>query len=412
MSGTRPGWSDGNRCQLLENGEEFFPAVFGAIDAARREVLIETFILFDDKVGRQLREVLMAAARRGVSVDLTVDGWGSPDLSEDFVGGLAAAGVRVHVFDPSPRVFGYRLKLFRRLHRKLVVVDGRLAFVGGINYSADHLEDYGPEAKQDYAVKVAGPLVAQIHRLARSMLPPATPGRWWSRRPLPPLDAVPRAGDAQAMLVIRDNDRHPNDIERHYRAAIRTARREVIIANAYFFPGYRLLNEMLKAARRGVKVSLIVQGKPDMQIVSVAARLLYPDLLADGVAIHEYCLRPLHGKVALVDDEWSTIGSSNLDPLSLSLNLEANVIIRDRGFNAELRQHMQRLMGEHCTRVEAKHAPPRTAWRVLVSTVVFHVLRRFPTWAAYLPAHRPQLHSVPPQAEALEAQHRSLDSHR
>jgi cardiolipin synthase A/B len=408
-----PGWVEGNRFQLLENGEEFFPAVFGAIRDAHREVLIETFILFDDKVGRELREVLIAAAQRGVSVELTVDGWGSPDLSADFVGGLTAAGVRVHIFDPSPRLFGLRLKLFRRLHRKLVVVDGRKAFVGGINYSADHLEDFGPEAKQDYSVMVEGPLVAQIHGLARSILPAAAPGHWWLRRPPVPAPAAgAHAGDAQAMLVTRDNDRHPNDIERHYRAAIRTARREVIIANAYFFPGYRLLNEMLKAARRGVKVSLIVQGKPDMQIVSVAARLLYPDLLADGVAIHEYCRRPLHGKVALVDDEWSTVGSSNLDPLSLSLNLEANVIIRHVGFNAELRERLQRLMSEHCTRVEAEHGPPRTAWRVLVSTVVFHVLRRFPTWAAYLPAHRPQVHSVPPQPEALDAAQRPADQHR
>ncbi|HEV7915092.1 MAG TPA: cardiolipin synthase ClsB, partial [Albitalea sp.] len=307
----RPGWSDGNRFELLENGEEFFPAVFGAIRDAQREVLVETFILFDDKVGCQLREALIDAAQRGVSVDLTVDGYGSPDLSADYIAGLTASGVRLHVFDPCPKLFGrYRMKLFRRLHRKLVVVDGERAFVGGINYSADHLDDYGPEAKQDYAVMVHGPLVAEIHRLARSMLP-RPPARWPFRRPAAPSAAqLPRAGDAQAMLVIRDNDRHPNDIERHYRAAIRSARREVIIANAYFFPGYRLLNEMLKAARRGVQVTLVVQGKPDMQIVSIAARLLYPDLLADGVAIHEYCRKPLHGKVALVDDEWATIGSS------------------------------------------------------------------------------------------------------
>ena len=401
-------WVEGNRCRLLENGEQYFPAVFDAIRGAQREVLIETFILFDDKVGRELRQVLIDTARRGVSIDLTVDGYGSPDLSDGFIAGLTAAGVRLHVFDPCPRLFGMRVKLFRRLHRKLVVVDGTRAFVGGINYSADHLDDYGPEAKQDYSVEVEGPLVSEIHRLARSILPSTV--RRPLRRPPPPSPAeLSRVGDAQAMLVIRDNDRHPNDIERHYRAAIRAARREIIIANAYFFPGWRLLNEMRKAARRGVTVSLIVQGKPDMQIVSVLARLLYPDLLADGVSIHEYCRRPLHGKVALVDDEWSTVGSSNLDPLSLSLNLEANVIVRHRGFNADLRECMQRLMHEYCVQVEAARHPPRTAWRVLVSTLVFHVLHRFPGWAERLPAHRPKMQSMAP--ETGEAP-RTLDSSR
>ncbi len=408
----RSRWVSGNRFQLLENGEEFFPAVFDAIRGAKREVIIETFILFDDKVGRELREALIEAATRGVSVDITVDGYGSPDLSEGYISGLVASGVRLHVFDPCPKLFGvFRMKLIRRLHRKLVVVDGVKAFVGGINYSADHLGDYGPEAKQDYAVQVEGPLVAQIHRLARSSLPSAHHARWPFRRPHVPVPAdPPPAGDALGMLVIRDNDRHPNDIERHYRAAIRAARHEVIIANAYFFPGWRLLNEMRRAARRGVRMVLIVQGKPDMQIVAIAARLLYPDLLADGVEIYEYCRRPLHGKVALVDDEWSTVGSSNLDPLSLSLNLEANVIIRNAGFTAELRERMNRLMAEHCTPVAQEAAPPRTAWRVLVSTLAFHVMHRFPRWAQRLPAHRPQVHSVTPEHDAVPR--RSVDTPR
>jgi cardiolipin synthase len=411
MRRNRPRWVEGNRFEVLENGEEFFPAVFEAIRQARREVLIETFILFEDKVGRELREVLMEAARRGVSVDLTVDGYGSPDLSEGFIAGLTASGVRLHVFDPCPRLFGrYRVKVFRRLHRKMVVVDGVQAFVGGINYSEDHLADYGPEAKQDYAVRVEGPLVAQIHRLALGLLP--SKARWPFRRPAPTTAELPRAGDAQAMLVTRDNDRHPNDIERHYRAAIRAARREIIIANAYFFPGYRLLNEMRKAARRGVQVTLVVQGKPDMQIVSFGARLLYPDLLAAGVSIHEYCRRPLHGKVALVDDEWATIGSSNLDPLSLALNLEANVIVRHRGFNAELREHLKQLLAEHCTRVEADHGSAPIGWRLLVSTVVFHFLRHFPRWAQLLPAHRPKVESVGLEARPLEARQPPMDPSR
>ena len=160
-------WVEGNRFTLLENGEGFFPRVFEVIAAAEHEVLVETFILFEDKVGKELQQALLAAARRGVQVDITIDGYGSPDLSAGFISELTGAGVRVHVFDPSPRLWGYRTNVFRRMHRKIVVVDGRRAFVGGINYSADHLADFGPQAKQDYAVEVHGPYdlpgAAEVH---------------------------------------------------------------------------------------------------------------------------------------------------------------------------------------------------------------------------------------------------------
>ena len=148
--------------RLLENGEEFFARAFAAIAAAQHEILIETFILFEDKVGLELHRLLVEAARRGVRVEILVDGYGSPSFSPEFLAELTAAGVRLRVFDPHRRLFGMRLHVFRRMHRKLLVVDGTLAFVGGINYSADHLADFGPTAKQDYAVELQGPVVADI----------------------------------------------------------------------------------------------------------------------------------------------------------------------------------------------------------------------------------------------------------
>jgi cardiolipin synthase len=163
-------WTEGNRAELLENGEQFFPAVFGAIRAARFEVILETFILFDDKVGRELRAALLHAAQRGVRIDVMVDGFGSADLSPDFIAPLTAAGVRLRSFDPSSRLFGMRFNLLRRMHRKIVVIDGERAFVGGINYSANHLMDFGPLAKQDYAVELEGPIVDEIHRFVRSVV--------------------------------------------------------------------------------------------------------------------------------------------------------------------------------------------------------------------------------------------------
>lgn len=293
-------WIRGNQVSLLENGEAFFPRVFECIAAAKREVLLETFILFEDNVGRALHAALLAAARRGVRIDITVDGYGSPDLSAHFVESLAKAGARIHVFDPAPRLWGMRTNVFRRMHRKIVAIDAERAFVGGINYSADHLADYGPGAKQDYAVEIEGPLAQHIRGFAVRTLRAGRPGAISRARSAmsgqpaedelleryPALTDMPLpAGDMAAMLVVRDNRHHRNDIERHYRVAIRAARERVLIANAYFFPGYRLLRDLRRAARRGVDVQLILQGAPDMPIVKIAANLLYHHLLTAGVRI-------------------------------------------------------------------------------------------------------------------------------
>ena len=411
----RPDWRPGNRIALLENGEQFYPRVFASIAAARREVLLETFIWFDDAVGRELREVLTAAARRGVRVHVLFDGWGSPEIDAAFSRSMIEAGVHLRAFEPAHTLLGRRLNMLRRMHRKLVVVDAERAFVGGINYSADHLGDYGPEAKQDYAVEIEGPLVAEIHAFCRASLVTPQPARerwrrayrrlhelrgwrrWtgWMRRPARRADrggtppAVSASG-ALAAFVTRDNRYHRDDIERQYRLAIRLARRRVVIANAYFFPGWRLLKDLRRAARRGVRVELVLQGKPDMAIVRTGATMLHGHLVRAGVRIFEYCERPLHGKIAMIDDEWATVGSSNLDPISLGLNLEANVFIRDREFATGLRGRLDALIEHRCREVEVDAPGPlAAAWIAVRSTVVFHFLRHFPRWALQLPRQAP-----------------------
>ena len=392
-------WVPGNQFELLENGEEFFPRVFDAIAQARREVMLETFILFEDKIGQELHAALLAAAQRGVEVHVLVDGFGSPDLSDQFVGSLVDVGVRFRVFDPGRRFLGQRLNVLRRMHRKIVVVDGQLGFIGGIDYSADHMADFGPEAKQDYAVQVRGPVVAQMHRFTRE----AVLDRSAHQRPhATDITGRPHAGTANAMFVTRDNQQHTNDIERQYRVALRAARTRVVIANAYFFPGYRFIREMRRAAKRGVDVRLILQGQPDMPIVKTAASLLYDHLQRAGVRVYEYCDRPLHGKVALVDEDWSTVGSSNLDPLSLSLNLEANVIIQDRDFNAHLHRRLSHLMDTSCKQIEAAAPSHWNGLRLLRSYAVYHLMRWFPAWAGWLPHHEPTITLASPGTSSAE----------
>ncbi|AJQ47176.1 MULTISPECIES: cardiolipin synthase ClsB [Pseudomonas] len=387
-------WVDGNSVQLLINGEQYYPRVFEAMAQAREEILLETFIIFDDKVGQQLQQVLIDAARRGVRVEVAVDGYGTADLPAGFISAMTDAGVSFHAFDPQPRLVGMRTNLFRRLHRKIVVVDGERAFIGGINYSADHLGDFGAMAKQDYAVEVTGPVVAQVHAASKRLMSPV----------LQPPSAVrpvtQPAGASTAVLVERDNGLRSTDIENHYLQAFRGAKQRIVVANAYFFPGYRLMRELRNAARRGVEVRLILQGQPDMRWVRALSRLLYNYLLRDGVMIHEYCQRPLHGKVALVDDEWATVGSSNLDPLSLSFNLEANLFIRDRAFNQQLNQHLQALASEQCKPVTLERMIRGYWWRAPLIFMCFHVIRNFPRIAGWFPAHRQRLRSVQPEVEA------------
>ncbi len=415
MTAMNSHWVPGNRITLLENGEGFFPRVFDSISAAEHEVLLETFILFDDKVGRQLQQALLRAASRGVKVDVLIDGWGSPDLPASFLRPLQEAGVKLRSFEPAQCLFGARINMLRRMHRKLVVVDGRRAFVGGINYCADHLADFGPLAKQDYAVEIEGPLVGQIQAFCHASLTAPQPARYlwlerWRQRRTRDEDfglgdnadsaAAQGTQVARAAFVTRDNGSQRNDIERHYRAAVRTARHRVLIANAYFFPGYRLLRDLRRAARRGVQVDLVLQGRPDLAWVQRASELLYGYLMRAGVRVYLYRERPLHAKVAVVDDRWATVGSSNLDPTSLSLNLEANIVVRDVAFATQLREQIEHLMQQRCERVQLPTPGPlRSAWIALRSMVVYHAMRHFAAWVG-------RASNAPPHVVALQAEPR------
>jgi len=383
-------WTSGNRLRLLENGEEYFPRLFDVIDQAREEVLLETFIWFEDEVGRQLQQKLIAAVRRGVSVRVLVDGYGTPEFSAEFLRQLQDAGVRIESFDPQPTLLRIRTNFLCRMHRKVVVIDGRLALVGGINMSAVHLRAHGDDSAQDYAVEVHGPVVREIREFSRRG-GEARRARVWKRwrywlRRFPREMMHPRKG-AQALFVYRDNDQHPTDIETMYRLGIRNARESIVIACAYFFPGYRFVRDLRAAVERGVDVRLIMQGKPDQPFKVGAAAILFDDLLSMGVRIFLYEERPLHAKVAVIDRHWATVGSSNLDPSSLGLNLEANLFILDEPFNAVLRRSLERLVAESCRELTVKDAPKRSLLRRMLLTLGYHLTRRMPNWGRHVPYH-------------------------
>jgi len=360
----------GNRLTLLRSGKEYFPALEEAIGAARREVYLEAYIYADDDSARRITEALIAASGRGIVVHVLVDGFGSRDLMPpELRERLLSAGVRFLVYRPEVRWFHFRRRRLRRMHRKMVVVDGRVGFVGGINIIDDMNTPGHMPPRYDFAVRVEGPLVAdmqeQVEKLWSLVAWVRLRRRWRATHHLA-YDARP-AGTQQAALLVRDNVRHRSDIENAYLQAMREARREIVLANAYFFPGKRFRRALVDAARRGVRVVLLLQGRVEYVLLHYASRALYGMLLDAGVEIHEYQRSFLHAKVAVIDGRWSTVGSSNIDPFSLMLAREANVVVLDREFAAELRSTLQQAIEQEARVVpKARWDRQPLAQRVLI----------------------------------------------
>lgn len=381
----------GNAVKLLKDGDEFFPQVVRRIRQAKHEIFVETFILANDRVGGLIQKALLKAAKRGVWVSVTADSYGSFYLDDDYIRTLTDAGIIFQIYDPQPKFFDKRPKAFRCLHRKLVVVDGQCAFIGGINLTDEHVTTMSEAAKRDFAIEVVGPVVRDIRRLCQSYVREAKDESWLPQirvQPHPQADS-----SCDVAFVSRDNKRNRSEIEKAYVAQIHAAKHRVVIANAYFFPGYRVMRALKKAAKRGVRVDLILQGNPDIPFALPAARCLYETLTKDGVNVHEYIERPLHAKIAVIDDEWSTIGSSNLDPWSLSMNLEANVFVRSKTLNRQIMESMQALMAQSRL-VQYESVQRRDWWCRVRNTVTYHGLRHLPNLISWVPNHHPKIREI------------------
>lgn len=360
----------GHHLQLLEGSRAFFPALVAAIDAAAREVLLETYIFDFTGSGADIAYALERAGRRGVAVRLVMDGFGTPELPPFWQMRFDAAPVQWAWYSRTG-AFGLLWPgQWRRLHRKLCVVDGTVGFCGGINILDDfHDPNHGAldAPRLDFSLRVEGPLVAQMQdtmerqwarieamgQLKRARWSGAlelfrasqrVPGRAQAQRA--------DASNARAALLLRDNFRNRAVIERSYLRAIGRARSEIIIANAYFVPGGRMRRALVNAARRGVHVSLLLQGRYEYFMQYYAARPVFGALLRAGIHIHEYAPSFLHAKVAVIDGHWATVGSSNLDPLSLLLAREANVVVDDERFTRRLRERLLHAMVHEGRRME------------------------------------------------------------
>ena len=403
----RPVYSGGNAVQLLRGGDALFPAMQAAIAQAQREVWLASYIFHDDDAGLAMAQALSQAARRGVQVRVVVDGFGSNRSVARLQALLLDAGVAFTVFRPLHRwTHWFQPGQLRRQHMKLCVVDGELGFIGGINVIDDRMDIHHGRSDQprlDFAAGVRGPVVAGMAQAVRAVWSRAALGSEWRQeaqallsepQPLRRLKGVlqqvrmprrrRRQPDLQALapmraaLVVRDNLRQRRMIERSYIAAIDGAHDRVWLVTPYFYPGQEFRRALRDAARRGVDVRLLLQGKLDYRVAGLAARVLYHELVHQGVKVYEYTPAYLHAKVALVDDEWATVGSSNIDPLSLLLNLEANLVVRDGDFVAELARELTEAWAD-CREIGAADLPLRgvAGWlgRALVAWVAYVYLR-------------------------------------
>ncbi len=389
----------GNQLQLLQGSSAYFPALVDAMDRAREEIRLETYIFDVTGSGAQVAEAMERAARRGVATYLVVDGVGTPTLPDPWPGRFAAAGVQWQVFAPLGTLGLLIPSRWRRLHRKLCVVDGELAFCGGINilddlYDPNHGVLTAP--RLDFALSTSGDLVHDV-RDAMVQL-------WWRMRavddvrerrltdalaalreaglPRPTADGGGANGSrsyataaSQAVLLLRDNVRHRARIEKAYRRAIGVAREEILIANAYFLPGRKLRHALIHAARRGVKVQLLLQGRYEYFFQYHATRPVYGALLRAGVEIFEYSASFLHAKVAVIDGHWATVGSSNLDPLSLLLAREANVMVQNREFAQDLRAQLLHAIHDQAVAVDASLYAARPWRQRLRDRIAFALVR-------------------------------------
>jgi cardiolipin synthase len=369
------GYCTGNRISLLSTGTEYFPALEAAIDAAEREVRLETYIFADDSTGHAIASALSRAALRGVATHLLIDGFGAKDLSPRLVDEMQQAGVLVLRYRPAISPWTLKRGRLRRLHRKIAVIDAKVAFVGGINVIDDMHTPGQTPPRFDYAVRVEGPLLVDIHHAVAYLWQLVSWTQVRKRGPSASVTAVSAAavGNQRAALVIRDNLRHRNDIERAYLDAIAAARVEIVIACAYFFPGRTFRRALVDAAARGVRVVLLLQGRVEYVLLHYASRALYQYFLDAGVEIFEYHRSFLHAKVAVVDGVWATVGSSNIDPMSLLLAREANVMVEDAGFAAALNASLVDAMRTGAQPVRRAH------WQQQAHSVSMRAM----TWICY-----------------------------
>ena len=362
-----PELSDQNGAKVLRDGREAFPEMLRAIAGAARSVLVEMYTFAEDSTGRRFAEALKERARAGVRVRVLYDGVGCVETSRSFFEDMRRAGVRAieyHPLMPWKPLWGW----FFRNHRKLLTIDGRIAFTGGLNLSDhDAPPEWGGHGWRDTEVRLEGPCAASLEELFWATWRKA--GGESDPEPFPK-PAGPRAGSLRVRVVSSTGFLKRHSIRRSYMRAIDSSKSFIGFMSAYFIPGRSVYRRLIKAAARGVRVAVIVPQETDFPWVRWASWALFGRLLKGGVEVYEYQGRVMHAKTVVIDGLFASIGTHNLDHRSLHFNLEVAVNI----FGSEFGALMTRLFEEdltHCRRVTFEDLKSRSLAQKIASLVLY-----------------------------------------
>lgn len=371
-----------DKIELVHSGDDYFSRLLDVIDKAQKEIHLQTYIFDNDRTGTEVANALKAAVSRKVAVFVLLDGFGSFTLTRSFCDDLIQHGVQLRFFSPWHSI--NNVYLGRRMHHKVLVADGHTALIGGINIGDKYRGSSGVLPWLDFAVQIENEnIAASLEQLCRKM---HRKMRGFNRSRSKTLFQ----SDGEASVRILQNDwlNRKKEISTAYLAAIRKAQTEVIIVGSYFLPSRRLLNTLKQAADRGVRIKIILSGVSDAPMVMRATQYLYPSLLKHGIELFEWKKSVLHGKIAVADHEWATVGSFNLNHLSSYASIEMNVEIRSAEFSKQLYEHLG-IVVQQCESITPDAVSSRSgAFTRLANWLAYGLLRLGLVIITYIPYKR------------------------
>ncbi len=365
------GYTAGNKVQLIRGGREYFDLLLQLVNGAVHSVHLQTYIFDDDATGTAVADALKQAAGRGVQVYLLADGYASQVMAQHFIDDIKKAGVHFRFFQPLFK--GRNFYFGRRLHHKVVVIDNRYALVGGMNITDRYNDRPGHPAWLDYGVFVEGEIAQELCVLC---------WKTWKNFPAKmgptPCELNPPVfhfdPEETCMVRMRRNDwvRRKNQISSSYVQMFRHAETQVTILCSYFLPGRVFQKHLFHAAKRGVKIRVILARVSDVPFAKAAERFIYNRLFRNKIEIYEYNGSVLHGKVAACDSRWVTVGSYNVNNLSAYASIELNLDVYGRRFGLSTEQALEQIIRENSVPIKEAEFVRRT-----------HFLKQFYRWLSY-----------------------------
>ena len=337
-----------NKAELIRGGRSYFSILHDMIDNARKSIQLQVYIFEEDDTGKAVASRLMNAAKRGIKVQVLLDGYASKGLSKGFKNSLRETGIQLRFFEPIFKGGNYYFG--RRLHHKIVVCDGIVSLIGGINISDRYNDTPGTPAWLDWAIKVEGEASYELFKLCNHCFTKKTED--WISINKEDINNV-LDNSLHCPIRIRRNDwvMGKNEISASYMEMLRNARHEIIIMSSYFIPSPFFRNNIIKALKKGVKIKLILAGISDVGIAKYAERYLYRWAVRHGIEIHEYNHNILHGKIAVADGKIATIGSYNINDISAFASIELNLDVEDLAFSRAAQQQLMKIIENNCSRI-------------------------------------------------------------